>query len=141
MTYARTFPLLTMGIRNSANPAEDRHCTQTLQAFSHQAGDRRTGYAEPTPYRSVRTLRPSPSKINPAVIRMSATPGKNDIHHWPETIKGLPSLIMTPHSGVGGCMPTPKKLNPAVFRTAQEIFVVDCVMSGREGIGQQVAEH
>src|SRR5262249_40407727 len=31
---ARTFPLLTMGLRQSANPAEDRHYTQTLQAFS-----------------------------------------------------------------------------------------------------------
>src|SRR4029434_5898403 len=44
---------------------------------------------------------------------------------------------MTPHSGVGGWIPTPKKLNPAVFRTAQEIFVVDCVMSGDRELGSR----
>ncbi len=32
-------------------------------------------------YRSVWALRPSPTRINPAVMRMSAIPGKNDIHH------------------------------------------------------------
>jgi hypothetical protein len=70
-------------------------------------------------------------------MRMRAAPGKNDIHHCPETIKGLPSLIITPHSGVGGCRPTPKKLNPAAFRIAQEIFVVDWVMSGVRELGSK----
>jgi hypothetical protein len=42
---------------------------------------RAQGTAEHTHYRSVRALKPSPSKMNPAVIRMSAAPGKNDIHH------------------------------------------------------------
>src|SRR5437870_7775995 len=44
---------------------------------------------------------------------------------------------MTPHSGVGGCIPTPKKLNPAALSTAQEIFVVDCVMRGDSALGSR----
>ena len=93
--------------------------------------------AEQSSYHSVRARRPSPSTINPAVIRMSAAPGKNNIHHWPETIKGLPALIMTSHSGVDGWILTPKKLNPAACRIAQEIFVVDCVMSGERELGSR----
>src|SRR5262249_61210792 len=92
----------------------------------------------PLPHsRGGRAPRPSPTRITPAVMRMRAAPGKNDIHHCPETIKGLPSLIITPHSGVGGCRPTPKKLKPAVFKMAQEIFVVDWVMSGERELGSK----
>jgi hypothetical protein len=89
-----------MDLRPGANPAEDRHCTQTLQAFSRLSRKPQPGgTVAPASYRSVRALRPSPSKINPAVMRMRAAPGKNDIHHCPETMKGLPSLIMTLHTG------------------------------------------
>jgi hypothetical protein len=58
-------------------------------------------------------------------MRMSAAPGKNDIHYCPETINGLPALIITPHSGVDGCMPTLNKLKLAAFSMAQERFVLD----------------
>jgi hypothetical protein len=39
----------------------------------------------PPGHRSERALTPSPIRMKPAVIRISAAPGKKDIHHWPDT--------------------------------------------------------
>ena len=88
-------------------------------------------------HRSAWALMPSPIRMKPAVMSMSAAPGKKDIHHWPETIYGLPSLIITPHSSVGGCTPSPMKLKPAALRMAQDRFIVDCVTIGPRALGKR----
>ena len=45
-------------------------------------------------------------------------PGKNAIHHSPETMKAAPSATMMPHSAVGGRTPSPMKDRPAALRMA-----------------------
>ena len=49
---------------------------------------------------------------------INAAPGKNAIHHSPETMKAAPSATMIPHSAVGGRTPSPMNDNPAALRMA-----------------------
>src|SRR5262249_28234046 len=68
---------------------------------------------------STMSRRPSPSKLKQNTAIISAAPGKNAIHHSPETMKAAPSATMMPHSAVGGRTPSPMKERPAALRIAE----------------------
>src|SRR5262245_15191880 len=61
---------------------------------------------------------PSPIRLKPITVKAIAMPGKNVIHHSPDTMYGNPMLIITPHSGSGTRMPRPMKDRPAASRIA-----------------------
>src|SRR5262249_17909649 len=67
---------------------------------------------------STMSRRPSPSRLKQKTAIISAAPGKNAIHHSPDTMKAAPSATIIPHSAVGGRTPRPMKERPAALRMA-----------------------
>jgi hypothetical protein len=95
---------------------------------------------------------------------MSAAPGKNAFHHWPDTMKAAPSATMIPHSGVGGhrplsercilsagtlpILPGPYNNNIQIVQTAGYVGIVNEMihehrtipLDGRPHIGQNLRQ-
>src|SRR6202000_2100239 len=68
---------------------------------------------------STMSRNPSPRRLKQNTAIISARPGKNAIHHSPDTMKAAPSATMMPHSAVGGRTPRPMKERPGGLGMAQ----------------------
>src|SRR5262249_36871982 len=67
---------------------------------------------------STMSRNPSPSRLKQNTATIRARPGKNAIHHSPDTMKAAPSATMMPHSDGGGRTPSPMNESPAALRMA-----------------------
>src|SRR5258707_13023354 len=81
-------------------------------------GEQRRGFAHVRLRGSIRSRKPSPSRLKQKTASISARPGNSATHHSPEMMLLAPSATMMPHSAVGGLMPRPIKERPAALRFA-----------------------
>src|SRR5207245_731203 len=102
-----------------AHPLERLDDTRSRAEFDRQIVDgERRGGGHVRLRGSTISRNPSPSRLKQNTAIISAAPGKNAIHHSPETMKPAPSATMIPHSAVGGRTPSPMNERPAALRMA-----------------------
>ena len=77
---------------------------------------------------------PWPSRLNPSVTSMMATPGKSTTWGLVDRYE-RPLASMAPHSGPGGCTPSPRKLRLDARSSAVAIRRFACTISGDRTLG------